>query len=77
MPTSSSMMAIANAPSQGPPVTTFGAGTVPRPKHLDVYLPFCDDERIAAHIERDGEPTWIQAYFVQGPKSIPVSYRLR
>jgi cytochrome P450 len=29
------------------------------------------------HIELAGEPTWIQAYFVQGPKSIPVSYRLR
>jgi cytochrome P450 len=29
------------------------------------------------HIELAGEPTWIQAYFVQGPKSIPISYRLR
>jgi cytochrome P450 len=29
------------------------------------------------HIELDGEPTWIRANFVQGPKSIPVSYRLR
>jgi cytochrome P450 len=29
------------------------------------------------HIELAGDPTWIQAYFVQGPKSIPVSYRLR
>jgi cytochrome P450 len=29
------------------------------------------------HIELTGEPTWIKAYFVQGPKSIPISYRLR
>jgi cytochrome P450 len=29
------------------------------------------------HIELAGEPTWIRAYFVQGPKSIPLSYRLR
>jgi cytochrome P450 len=29
------------------------------------------------HIELAGEPTWIQAYFVQGPKSIPISYRFR
>jgi cytochrome P450 len=29
------------------------------------------------HIELAGEPTWIHAYFVQGPKSIPVSYQLR
>jgi hypothetical protein len=29
------------------------------------------------HIELAGEPTWIHSYFVQGPKSIPVSYRLR
>ncbi len=29
------------------------------------------------HIELAGEPTWIRANFVQGPKSIPVSYRLR
>lgn len=29
------------------------------------------------HIELAGEPTWIQAYFVQGPKSIPIGYRLR
>ena len=29
------------------------------------------------HIELAGEPTWIKAYFVQGPKSIPVTYRLR
>jgi cytochrome P450 len=28
------------------------------------------------HIELAGEPTWIRAYFVEGPKSIPVSYRL-
>jgi cytochrome P450 len=29
------------------------------------------------HIELDGDPTWIHAYFVQGPKRIPVSYRMR
>jgi cytochrome P450 len=28
-------------------------------------------------IELVGEPTWIHSYFVQGPKSIPISYRLR
>jgi cytochrome P450 len=29
------------------------------------------------HIELDGEPTWIRANFVQGPKSIPVRYTTR
>jgi cytochrome P450 len=29
------------------------------------------------HIELDGDPTWIRANFVQGPKSIPISYQLR
>ena len=29
------------------------------------------------HIELDGEPTWIRAAFVQGPKSVPVAYRFR
>jgi len=29
------------------------------------------------HIELAGEPTWIKAHFVQGPKSIPISYQLR
>lgn len=29
------------------------------------------------HIELAGEPTWIHAYFVQGPKRIPIEYRLR
>ena len=29
------------------------------------------------HIELAGEPTWIRANFVQGPKSIPITYRLR
>ncbi len=29
------------------------------------------------HIELAGEPTWIRANFVQGPKSIPVNYRFR
>jgi cytochrome P450 len=29
------------------------------------------------HIELAAEPTWIHSYFVQGPKSIPVSYQLR
>jgi cytochrome P450 len=28
------------------------------------------------HIELAGDPTWIHAYFVQGPKSIPITYRL-
>jgi cytochrome P450 len=29
------------------------------------------------HIELAGEPTWIRAHFVQGPKSVPISYRMR
>jgi cytochrome P450 len=29
------------------------------------------------HVELAGEPTWIRANFVQGPKSIPISYQLR
>jgi cytochrome P450 len=29
------------------------------------------------HIELAGEPTWIKASFVQGPKSIPIRYQLR
>jgi cytochrome P450 len=29
------------------------------------------------HIELAGEATWIKAYFVEGPKSIPIEYRLR
>jgi len=29
------------------------------------------------HIEPAGEPTWIRAHFVQGPKSVPITYRLR
>jgi cytochrome P450/ketosteroid isomerase-like protein len=29
------------------------------------------------YIELAGEPTWIKAHFVQGPKSIPISYQLR
>ena len=29
------------------------------------------------HIELDGEASWIKAYFVQGPKSIPIRYSLR
>jgi cytochrome P450 len=28
-------------------------------------------------IELAGEPTWIRSYFVQGPKSVPISYRWR
>jgi cytochrome P450 len=28
------------------------------------------------HIELAGEPTWIKAYFVEGPKSIPITYEL-
>ena len=28
------------------------------------------------HIELAGPPTWIEAYFVEGPKSIPVTYRM-
>jgi cytochrome P450 len=28
-------------------------------------------------IELAGEPTWIRAYFVQGPKSVPITYRVR
>ncbi|HTR68840.1 MAG TPA: cytochrome P450 [Mycobacteriales bacterium] len=28
------------------------------------------------YVELAGEPTWIQANFVQGPKSIPIAYRL-
>jgi cytochrome P450 len=29
------------------------------------------------HVELAGEPTWIQANFVQGPKSIPLAFELR
>jgi cytochrome P450 len=29
------------------------------------------------HIELVDEPTWIKAHFVQGPKSIPIAYRMR
>ena len=29
------------------------------------------------HIELAGEPRWTQAYFVEGPKSIPITYRVR
>jgi cytochrome P450 len=29
------------------------------------------------HIALDGDPTWVRANFVQGPKSIPISYGLR
>lgn len=29
------------------------------------------------HLELAGEPMWIRANFVQGPKSIPIRYRLR
>ncbi len=29
------------------------------------------------HIELAGEPTWIRASFVQGPKSVPITYRMR
>lgn len=28
-------------------------------------------------VELAGEPTWIRSYFVQGPKSIPITYRWR
>jgi cytochrome P450 len=31
----------------------------------------------AERMQLDGEPTWIRANFVQGPKSIPISYQLR
>jgi cytochrome P450 len=29
------------------------------------------------HVELAGDPTWTHAYFVEGPKSIPISYTLR
>lgn len=29
------------------------------------------------HIELAGEPTWTHSHFVQGPKSIPIAYKLR
>ena len=29
------------------------------------------------HIELDGDPSWIKANFVQGPKSIPIRYGFR
>jgi hypothetical protein len=29
------------------------------------------------HIELDGDPAWIKAYFVQGPKRIPLTYAIR
>jgi cytochrome P450 len=29
------------------------------------------------HVELAGDPTWTHAYFVEGPKSIPIRYTLR
>jgi cytochrome P450 len=29
------------------------------------------------HVELDGDPTWVRANFVQGPKSVPVRYKVR
>jgi len=29
------------------------------------------------HIELDGDPTWTKAYFVEGPKSIPIKFSVR
>jgi cytochrome P450 len=29
------------------------------------------------HVELAGEPTWIKAYFVEGPKSVPITYGMR
>jgi cytochrome P450 len=29
------------------------------------------------HIELDGDPSWIRAYFVEGPKRAPIEYRLK
>jgi cytochrome P450 len=31
----------------------------------------------AEHLELAGEPRWTHAYFVEGPKSIPITYRMR
>jgi hypothetical protein len=28
-------------------------------------------------IELAGEPSWVNAHFVQGPKSLPITYALR
>ena len=29
------------------------------------------------HLELAGDPTWTHAYFVEGPKRIPIRYRVR
>jgi cytochrome P450 len=44
---------------------------------MEVRAIFRELLRRVDHIELEGEPKWIHAYFVQGPKSIPIRYRMR
>jgi cytochrome P450 len=44
---------------------------------MEVRAIFAELVRRLEHVELAGEPTWIQASFVQGPKTIPIRYRLR
>ena len=53
----------------------FCLGRAPRPardpRHLPELLGRLD------HVELAGVPTWTHAYFVEGPKSIPIRYTFR
>jgi cytochrome P450 len=44
---------------------------------LEIRAIFKELLRRLDHIELAGEPQWIRANFVEGPKSVPISYRLR
>jgi cytochrome P450 len=42
---------------------------------MEIRSLFCELLARVDHIELAGEPTWIRANFVQGPKRVPLSYR--
>jgi cytochrome P450 len=44
---------------------------------LEIRALFKELLRRVQDFEPAGEATWIQAYFVQGPKSVPIKYRMR
>lgn len=44
---------------------------------MEIRAIFGELSRRVEHIELDGEPTWIRATFVQGPKTVPVRYQMR
>jgi cytochrome P450 len=44
---------------------------------MEIRAIFKELLRRLERVELAGEPTWTHAYFVEGPKSIPISYRLR